>query len=299
MDEWLIRLREALDHVDYGVVLLDNELKAHFINLAFCRMWSLPKPAEDETPSFESMILHCQAREAYQVPPEQLQAFVADRIALIRSGHDGPRMLKLADGRVIRFECHPLPQDGRLLTYADETELMRTVEKLERMVNTDELTQIHNRRYLYIRGQNEVARARRHGRPVSVVMLDVDHFKQVNDVYGHASGDEVLRAVAQRCREAIRKTDLVGRIGGEEFGLVLPETAMPDALNVAEKVRKRIADSDIRLGPVDLHVTASLGVATLSDKEADFAELLQTADHAMYVAKQSGRNQVATAPDAN
>lgn len=295
MENWLETLRDALDHVEYGVLLLDDELRAQFINKAFRQMWSLPEPVPGQIHTFETLMLHGRYTGAYQIPEDKLEAYVAERIARVKSGHDGPRLLRLMDKRVIKFECIPLPQGGRMLTYADQTELIRTVEKLEEVVNIDELTKLHNRRYLYVQGQIEVSRAQRYGRPVSVVMLDLDHFKQVNDVYGHASGDALLVAVARCCRNATRASDVVGRLGGEEFGIVLPETPHEAALTVAEKLRAGIAENAVDLGSVKLHATASLGVATLTAHDKGLEDLLRYADHAMYAAKQGGRNRVVAA----
>jgi diguanylate cyclase (GGDEF)-like protein len=204
-------------------------------------------------------------------------------------------MLRLTDGRTIKFECIPLPQGGRMLTYADQTELVRAVEQLEAVVNIDHLTQIFNRRYLYARGEQETALARRHRRPLSLLMLDIDHFKQVNDVHGHAAGDVVLHAVAQCCQTTKRATDLAGRLGGEEFAVVLPETPLPQALQAAERLRRAVAANGVQLGDRNLTVTASFGVACLQESDADFSSLLRRADAALYVAKHDGRNRVAAA----
>lgn len=295
MDKWLETLRDALDLVEYGVVLLDEDLNTRFINQAFREMWAFPQTSQGEVRSFESILHHGNAQGHYNVPENGVAAYLADRIARVRAGRDGPRMLKVADGRTIKFECIPLPQGGRMLTYGDQTELVRMVDQLEAVVNIDELTQICNRRYYYQRGAQEFALTRRHDRALSVVMMDIDFFKQVNDLHGHATGDAVLHAVAQCCQSVVRTTDLVGRVGGEEFAVLLPETAHEKALQAAERLRSAITGIRVQHDTTALQVTASFGVASIGNGDDSFDVLMRRADAALYDAKHSGRNRVASA----
>ena len=289
MDKWLETLRDALDHVEYGIVLLDQTLTARFINRAFCDMWAFPRGDAQQPVSFERIMQHGYMRGHYKV--DDPVAYVAERLERVIAGNDS-RMLRLVDGRVIQFACIPLPQGGRMLTYIDETELVNAIEKLESIVNIDELAQIYNRRYLYSLGQNEVALARRHGRMLSVVMLDIDHFKNINDLYGHAIGDLVIRAVAQCCVDTGRTTDSAGRIGGEEFALVLPETSIAAALQAGERLRAAIAEMNVWTGSENLCVTVSVGAAQWRESDAGFEDLMRRADAALYAAKRGGRNRV-------
>ncbi len=182
-------------------------------------------------------------------------------------------------------------------------ELRATEERLTRLAVTDSLTGIANRRQLLAGLEQEVRRAGRSGRPLSVLMLDLDHFKAVNDRYGHAVGDAVLIAVVTRCLARLRAIDLCGRIGGEEFVVVLPETDEEGAAATAERLRADMADTplDTATGPLD--VTVSIGIATHrpgarphhpgADGAADATQaLLQRADDALYRAKAGGRNCV-------
>jgi diguanylate cyclase (GGDEF)-like protein len=164
--------------------------------------------------------------------------------------------------------------------------------ELERLATTDTLTGIANRRQFFILAELDIQRARRYKRAAAVMMLDLDHFKQVNDSYGHAIGDEVLHTVAERLKNALRQTDLLGRYGGEEFVVLLSETGPELARTVAERLRKSIADEPIvTSGPI-IPLTVSIGVASLDGDPADLSGLLNRADSAMYTAKNSGRNQV-------
>jgi diguanylate cyclase (GGDEF)-like protein len=289
MDNRLETLREALDHVEYGVVLLDQTLTARFINRAFCDMWTFPKEEAQQPVPIERIMQQAYTLAHYEI--DDPTADIADRLEHVIAGND-TRLLRLVDGRFIKFTCIPLPQGGRMLTYADETELFNVIEKLKSVVNIDELTQIYNRRYLYSLGEKEVALSRRHGRALSVVMLDIDHFKDINDIYGHAAGDAVIRAVAQRCLETGRSTDSAGRIGGEEFGLVLPETTIEAALQAGERLRKAIAEMHVWAGSDKLHVTISVGAAQWRECDAGFEEVMRRADAALYAAKHGGRNRV-------
>jgi diguanylate cyclase (GGDEF)-like protein len=169
----------------------------------------------------------------------------------------------------------------------------RLFEQVQRMARTDDLTSTLNRRHFFVLAQREFARARRYERPLSAVMLDIDHFKQVNDTYGHATGDEVLRQVAQRCRSSIRDVDILGRYGGEEFALLLPDTTLASAkAGLAERLRRTVADEPVITAHGPITVTVSLGVAELQSDTADVDSLLDSADSALYQAKAAGRNRV-------
>ncbi len=168
------------------------------------------------------------------------------------------------------------------------------LEQVQRLAVTDELTALYNRRQFFDLGKREFERAHRYGRPLSAIMLDIDLFKQVNDQFGHAIGDQALRAVAQRCRGTIRELDILGRYGGDEFVLLLPETGIRDARAVAERLRRNIGITPILSPRGPVHITVSLGAATLSAETQNLEALIDLADRAMYAAKQRGRNQVAT-----
>lgn len=160
------------------------------------------------------------------------------------------------------------------------------------MVFNDELTGLWNRRFLQRRLAAELHAARRHGHGLSVAMVDVDHFKAVNDAHGHQVGDETLVVVAQRLTQAVRAEDVVGRWGGEEFLAILPRIDADGAHAVAERIRRDVAQAPA--GPQQIAVTVSVGCATLDDEtSADL--LLRRADEALYAAKRAGRNAVVVA----
>lgn len=173
-------------------------------------------------------------------------------------------------------------------------------EELERRAYTDYLTGLANRRHFLEQAESELARTLRYGRELSILMLDVDRFKKVNDTHGHKVGDIVLQRLSAVCRATLRDVDIVGRIGGEEFAVLLPETGREQAMDAAERLRAAIAAAQVTLsGGLPLHFTASIGVATLSEKDANVDMLLNQADQALYRAKGEGRNRVCTYPAAD
>ena len=163
-------------------------------------------------------------------------------------------------------------------------------EPLTEIAATDDLTGLLTRRFLESHLRGLVAGAARHGRPLSLVMLDVDNFKEINDTQGHAVGDQVLRAVVDRIRTRIRADDLLGRWGGDELVLVLPNVGLDGAMAAAEALRERIAASPVSADAQEIAVTVSVGAAAWRQGESA-PELVGRADFAMYAAKRAGRNR--------
>lgn len=154
----------------------------------------------------------------------------------------------------------------------------------------DELTGLHNRRFLMSRLHEEFERARRQGTSLGLLMMDLDHFKEVNDEYGHPVGDEVLRSVAQTLSGILREYDIAGRYGGEEFAVVSMETATDDLIKLAERIRERIGRLDVHGKVIGIKVTISIGATSLNDDDTP-ETLLKRADSALYRAKKEGRNR--------
>ncbi len=164
-------------------------------------------------------------------------------------------------------------------------------ERVYKMMTTDGLTEAYNKRYLLDILERDVARSQRSGHPLSVMMIDLDGFKSVNDSYGHPVGDDVLHQVSQRLQSVLRSDELLARYGGEEFTVLLAHSALPDALTVAERVRQVVAEAPFTVGRIEIPLTISIGLAT-SQGEGTAAELLAAADRNLYAAKQGGRNCV-------
>ncbi|MBF0510194.1 MAG: diguanylate cyclase, partial [Deltaproteobacteria bacterium] len=168
----------------------------------------------------------------------------------------------------------------------------RLFGEVQRLAVTDELMGISNRRRLFELGEREFNRTQRSGRPISVIMLDLDHFKRVNDTLGHAVGDQVLRAVSGRCLKNVRNVDIVGRYGGEEIVIVLPETEISQAGQTAERLRQIIANEPVETNAGPVNITASFGVTVNSPEVTALSVLIDRADANMYLAKNAGRNCV-------
>jgi diguanylate cyclase (GGDEF)-like protein/PAS domain S-box-containing protein len=177
----------------------------------------------------------------------------------------------------------------------DETQQKRLEHALTEIATIDALTGLPNRRHLLIELETECARFRRMGNAISVLMLDLDHFKLINDTWGHAAGDAVLQHFAHSLKMLARKTDHIGRLGGEEFVIVLPETDEQGAITFAEKVRTTVFASEVTFDKTMINYTVSIGVATCHDRKAENADtILQRADQALYKAKTTGRNRIAS-----
>jgi len=166
--------------------------------------------------------------------------------------------------------------------------------EVQNLATTDGLTRLSTRRHFLDQAELEYTRSRRYGRRLSLLMLDADRFKQVNDEYGHEVGDRVLKLVASVCRTNLRHFDIIGRYGGEEFIIALPETGGETAADVAERIRSHVAELMVTTHKGDLKVSVSLGCATLAEDIEDLADLINRADAALYAAKRGGRNQVRT-----
>lgn len=173
-----------------------------------------------------------------------------------------------------------------------EQKILACQERLERLVNVDDLTGLYNRRYLFQKGQEEIERSFRYQRNLSAIIFDIDHFKSVNDTYGHLTGDQVIRVIAQTCLEQVRNCDLLGRYGGEEFVVLLPETTQTNALILAIRLKEKIETLLIPTDDEDLSVTCSFGLTELSPEHKTLSHLINEADLALYQAKQKGRNCV-------
>ena len=178
------------------------------------------------------------------------------------------------------------------------TRRKETEARLEGLAHTDALTGVLNRRRFTDLAADELSRAQRHGTPVALLMMDLDHFKQVNDRLGHAGGDAVLRSFAATAEGVMRQGDVFGRVGGEEFAALLPQTTQEGAVVLAQRLRQRIAAQPAQVGGLALPFTVSIGVAAWhgpDDGEASFDRLMMAADRALYAAKAQGRDRVVAA----
>ncbi|MFD2164899.1 diguanylate cyclase [Thalassotalea euphylliae] len=176
-----------------------------------------------------------------------------------------------------------------------QSRLKEAMDELERASRIDGLTQIYNRRFWEESLSREFCRCERYKTAMSLILFDLDHFKRLNDTYGHQCGDMVLEQTAACIKSLLRDADIFGRYGGEEFAIILPETRLPGAAEVAERVRKKVAEQEFVFEGDRIQVSISLGVAELSDEHQRYEQVISSADNELYRAKSMGRNQICVA----
>jgi len=242
--------------------------------------------------------------------PRRLQAEATDAVTKrrIRSALEAKQPVRATllnrskDGRSYWVELNIVPLrdcTGRVTHFAaierDITEQKRLEDELAEQARSDPLTGLFNRRAFFEMAEAEASRLRRHGGVAALLLLDIDHFKSINDEYGHPVGDRALRALAQHCRQSLRAHDAIGRIGGEEFAVLLPTMSLAGAAEVAERLRLGISRLALPANDGTFGFTVSIGIAPLSISDGGFAACLSAADGALYRAKREGRNRIAAA----
>lgn len=292
MAKQLVALRAIIDDLEYGILVLDRDLRALFINSAFRRIWRIPDKLAQSKPTFLNLMYHGPGVSAYAVSADQLGDYVDRQLKLIRAGEERPLSIRLANGEVLQFRCKALPGGGRMLTYDDVSELTQHAEMMERLASIDGMTGLYNRRHFLELAEAEWARFRRHACPLALLMMDIDLFKSVNDRYGHDVGDEVIKAVAGILKNSKRTSDIAGRLGGEEFALLLPEATLDNACTAAERLRRLVADHAMIVEGNRVPITISIGASNAHANVRGIDELLKQADVALYDAKHAGRNRV-------
>lgn len=258
-----------------------------------------------ETPRSESFCAYAIGQRApLLIPDATLDPRVADYPAVTQDPHVRSYAgvpLVTSDGYNVGALC-AVDTKAREFTES-ELDILRNFARivvnemeLRRIAERDQLTGALTRRGFLEKAEQEMARCRRYNRDASMVLIDVDHFKSVNDTWGHPAGDEVLRELASIMRASTRPSDLLGRLGGEEFAMILPETGLAEAMLAAERFRKALEMHSIAISPTrKIAVTASFGVAPLDDATADAEAWLARADAPLYVAKRTGRNRCVAA----
>jgi diguanylate cyclase (GGDEF)-like protein len=263
-------------------------LVAVLLVLVACMLWGQGTMPKALTHSYTSVA----ARALYQQAQHELgQAQGLLRLITMLVCTIGLLLLALCARVLWNYRQHVVPE-----LRAHNAALVTANTRLEALATTDPLTGLPNHRALVAALDHEVGRAHRYGRPCAVLFLDLDHFKALNDAYGHTAGDTALRELAGVVRSTLRGVDLLGRWGGEEFVALLPETDAAGALDAAERVRAAVAACTLTVGG-GTHLTCSLGIAAYPHNAEDRDSLVAAADQAMYVAKCLGRNQVRAASD--
>lgn len=212
---------------------------------------------------------------------ETERALICEIADLARRGDENARLVRDLEDRLIAAQ-------------QENADLQVKNRVLSEISARDSLTGLYNRWYVIEKIETEINRSLRHGAPMALMMLDIDHFKRINDTWGHAAGDQVLQNVGRLLRDSCRVYDVPGRYGGEEFCVVLPQTEVENTPVVAERIRQRMESNEVRVGGESVIVTASIGVAGIGarDGELNTAALIERADQALYAAKRRGRNRV-------
>ncbi|WP_303901037.1 diguanylate cyclase [Thiohalomonas denitrificans] len=294
LDSSLGHLFRAIDNAAESMMITDSEGRIEYVNPAFTVLTGY---AKEEVLGQTPRLLQSGSTPAalYARLWQTVMAGGVWRGELTNRRKDGTSLESALTVSPIFDEHRRL--EGFVATHRDITREKILAAWMERLANTDGLTGLLNRRHLAARMEQELARARRYSRPLCLMLVDLDHFKRINDRFGHLAGDEVLAGSAQAIQEVSRASDLVGRYGGEEFAVVLPETAIEKAEPMAERLRRRLAAKCYNLysdAAVAVSVTCSVGVAQLG-AEGGAESLIAAADAALYSAKTAGRDRVEVA----
>jgi diguanylate cyclase (GGDEF)-like protein/PAS domain S-box-containing protein len=288
------RFRSTFDAAAVGMALVDLEGRFIQVNAALCHLVGYTE-AELTQKTFQD-ITH----------PDDLESDLAllnELLSGTRQSYQMEKRYVKKDGRVIWILLSGSAvrdSTGKVLYFVgqiqDINERKVLLDRLERQAQQDYLTGLCNRRFFLEQAETELARAQRYDNELSLFMLDIDHFKAINDTYGHATGDVVLQTLSHILRETLRSVDIIGRWGGEEFVILLPETDAQEAAEIAERLRDAIDHAKVTMTTgLPLHFTASIGITTLKEKDINIDILLNYADEALYQAKNTGRNKVCIA----
>lgn len=293
-------LQAVLDNLPFGMMVVDKAIRCRYWNRQSETLFELPSGFVRQGIPMEEVLRQVARNGIYG--PGDIEDHVARRLKLIGDFESHAVELTRPDGRSLRIMGAPVliegHAEGLVLLQEDITERKNYQATLERLATTDHLTGLMNRRAFLDATEREIRRAHRYGQPLALIMLDVDHFKRINDSFGHPAGDEVLRRVTAACRGMLRDEDLMGRLGGEEFAITLVQPPLPKAAAVAERLRKAVGDLVIEHAGRQMTVTISLGIAEINDSINSLDHLISNADACLYTAKREGRNRVCAADDA-
>jgi diguanylate cyclase (GGDEF)-like protein/PAS domain S-box-containing protein len=281
---------EMIDNVGSPVFLKDDQSRILIANKAFCSIFNLSK----------EMVLGKTLAE--HVPENERAHFFKVDQQVLANGikHVCEETLTIKDSpprTLITTKTRYTDTLGKhylIGVITDITERKTLEQQLSRKANIDYLTGINNRGYFMELAELELNRSNRHNHPLALLMMDIDYFKQINDSYGHKAGDIVLKKLVDVCKRNLRDIDILGRVGGEEFAILLPETGIEEAMEVAERVKVSVENLKV---PIEsngflVQLTVSIGITSIQLKDCNLDKLLMLADNALYDAKKAGRNKI-------
>jgi len=284
-------LNIVLDHIPQGMVVVGPDYRTLAFNRHFPEMFQLPSGSVEVGVDFRELLKIWAETTGQDQQMLDYAIYQLDEPAPFE--FEFPQLIN-GEPRWNLLTHSPLPGKGFVRTFTDVTKRKALEASLMKLSSEDPLTGLYNRRTILETLEEEIKRGKRYNRPLSFLMMDIDHFKKINDRWGHPDGDEVLKSFAAECQAAKRENDKLGRFGGEEFVMVLPETAKPEAELAAERIRKCTAEMDLKAkcGTATIPVTVSIGVTTATGGD-DVEAVIARADAALYEAKNKGRNCVA------
>jgi len=279
-------ITQSLDRLSEGITIIDAEDKLVLFNTQAAEYLGIEIDSIGVGVSVHQLVDAKTGQKASDPGSLLIQQLDASR-------QNKPQFFEreVGDNKILSVRANPIPGGGVITLYTDITERKAFEKRLIDMATRDELTGLINRREFFTLAAHEEERAKREGHVVSVMMLDADYFKKINDTFGHAAGDDVLRDLAENCRKIFRKTDVVGRYGGEEFAVMLPGAEEKMAKIIAERIRSSIEASTVMNDGKEINYTVSIGIACAVGKDVKIEELLDRADRALYTAKAEGRNR--------
>jgi diguanylate cyclase (GGDEF)-like protein/PAS domain S-box-containing protein len=278
------RTRFIIDSMHAGIVIIDAE--THRIVDANPEALKLMRVSKDQVVDNICHNYICPAEiGSCPITDKGQKVDNSERVLITRDGKKIPILKTVVS---INFNG----REHLLETFLDITQLKILQEQLELLATTDSLTGIFNRRHFIELSEREMSRARRSLAPLSIAMIDIDHFKIINDTHGHTVGDLVIKELVALCKDDLRPYDLLGRIGGEEFAITMVECDLQKAFTVSERLRERVANHVISIDGNDISIKISVGVAELAGDMESLESIMNRADQALYVAKKLGRNRV-------
>ena len=280
-----LRFDAAVNNMRQGLCMFDKDEQLVICNQPYASIYGLPPDLTVPGTTFTQILEHVFIQRGM---PEGVRAAVIEEMRTARNSRSPSDVVALNDGRSIRIQMHMMADGGWVATHEDITEQRRIEERIRHLARHDALTDLPNRAHFREEMQKLEAHIKR-GETVAVLVLDLDHFKAVNDTFGHAAGDEVLVTVGQRLRQAARDTDVVARLGGDEFAVLVHTLDSPrDAAVIAERMVKSVAEP-MQAGGHQVMIGTSIGIAMAPGDGEDAETLLKNADTALYRAKSEGR----------
>lgn len=286
-------MNEAVDNISLGFTIFDASGKLVIYNKAYQDMLGACRDTVRLGTTFRDLARLSAERGLYVKAKDRVDAWVAERVRIHEQADGQPLEQELSDGRWVLVIEHRTPSGYIVSNRIDITERKRLEAELKALANIDTLTRLPNRRQFMARLAEELQRVQRQmTQSACVLMLDIDHFKQINDTYGHAGGDLALQHFAHLMRAELRSIDSCGRLGGEEFAILLPGANLEAAQRIAERLREKLAESTLDIDGKSVALTASIGIAALHSADLNPDAVLKRADGALYEAKATGRNRV-------